>query len=171
MFAAVDLGSNSFRLHVGHYDGTTIRIIKSAREPIRLGAGLDKNGMLTPQAMRVATESLARFATVLAAYQLDSVRVVATNTLRIAGNSADFLPLAEKAIGYPVEIISGEEEGRLIYLGVACALDNPGERRLDETGRQQEGRRGRFAGPAVVPSGCCAVCSLGLGVGRAARAE
>jgi len=130
MFAAVDLGSNSFRLHVGHYDGTTIRIIKSAREPIRLGAGLDKNGMLTPQAMRVATESLARFATVLAAYQLDSVRVVATNTLRIAGNSADFLPLAEKAIGYPVEIISGEEEGRLIYLGVACALDNPGERRL-----------------------------------------
>ncbi|MFL6719077.1 MAG: Ppx/GppA family phosphatase [Burkholderiaceae bacterium] len=130
MFAAVDLGSNSFRLHVGHYDGNTIRIIKSAREPIRLGAGLDENGMLTPQAMRVATESLARFATVLGAYQLDSVRVVATNTLRIAGNSANLLPLAEKAIGYPIEIISGEEEGRLIYLGVACALDNPGERRL-----------------------------------------
>ena len=130
MFAAVDLGSNSFRLHVGHYDGKTIRIIKSAREPIRLGAGLDENGMLTPQAMRVATESLARFASVLGAYQLDSVRVVATNTLRIAGNAAEFLPQAEKAIGYPIEIISGEEEGRLIYLGVACALDNPGERRL-----------------------------------------
>lgn len=130
MFAAVDLGSNSFRLHVGHHDGNTIRIIKSAREPIRLGAGLDEHGMLTPQAMRVATESLARFATVLGAYQLDAVRVVATNTLRIAGNSADFLPMAEKAIGYPIEIISGEEEGRLIYLGVACALDNPGERRL-----------------------------------------
>lgn len=130
MFAAVDLGSNSFRLHVGHYDGKTIRIIKSAREPIRLGAGLDEHGMLTPQAMRVATESLARFAAVLGAYQLDAVRVVATNTLRIAGNSADFLPQAEKAIGYPIEIISGEEEGRLIYLGVACALDNPGERRL-----------------------------------------
>ena len=84
MFAAVDLGSNSFRLHIGHYDGNTIRVIKSARDPIRLGAGLDAEGNLTSQAMRVATESLARFATVLGAYQLDAVRVVATNTLRIA---------------------------------------------------------------------------------------
>jgi exopolyphosphatase / guanosine-5'-triphosphate,3'-diphosphate pyrophosphatase len=130
MFAAVDLGSNSFRLHIGHYDGDAIRIIKSARDPIRLGAGLDANRMLTPQAMQVATESLARFAAVLGAYELDAVRVVATNTMRIAGNAAAFLPKAERAIGYPIEIISGEEEGRLIYLGVACALANPGERRL-----------------------------------------
>jgi len=130
MFAAVDLGSNSFRLHVGHYDGDAIRVIKSARDPIRLGAGLDRDGMLTPQAMRVATESLARFAAVLGAYELDAVRVVATNTLRIARNAAAFLPEAERAIGYPIEIISGEEEGRLIYLGVACSLANPGERRL-----------------------------------------
>ena len=130
MFAAVDLGSNSFRMHIGHYDGNTIRIIKSAREPIRLGAGLDVDGMLTPQAMRVGAECLARFATVLGAYELDAVRVVATNTLRIARNSDAFMPEAEKAIGYPIEIISGEEEGRLIYLGVACSLANPGERRL-----------------------------------------
>ena len=65
MFAAVDLGSNSFRLHIGHYDGNNIRIIKSARDPIRLGAGLDADGNLTLQAMRIAAESLARFATVL----------------------------------------------------------------------------------------------------------
>lgn len=130
MFAAVDLGSNSFRLHIGHYDGSTIRIIKSARDPIRLGAGLDAEGMLTPQAIRIGAESLARFAVVLGAYELDAVRVVATNTLRIAGNPDAFLLEAERAIGYPIEIISGEEEGRLIYLGVACSLANPGERRL-----------------------------------------
>jgi exopolyphosphatase/guanosine-5'-triphosphate,3'-diphosphate pyrophosphatase len=130
MFAAVDLGSNSFRLHIGHHDGDTIRIVKSARDPIRLGAGLDEQSRLTPQAMRVATESLARFGSLLAGYELDAVRVVATNTLRIALNAAEFLPRAERAIGYPVEIISGEEEGRLIYFGVACSLGKPGERRL-----------------------------------------
>jgi exopolyphosphatase/guanosine-5'-triphosphate,3'-diphosphate pyrophosphatase len=130
MFAAVDLGSNSFRLHIGHHDGDTIRVVKSARDPIRLGAGLDAQNRLTPQAIKVATESLARFGTLLAGYELDAVRVVATNTLRIAVNAGDFLPQAERAIGYPVEIISGEEEGRLIYFGVACTLGTPGERRL-----------------------------------------
>jgi exopolyphosphatase/guanosine-5'-triphosphate,3'-diphosphate pyrophosphatase len=104
--------------------------VKSARDPIRLGAGLDARGYLTPQAMRVATESLERFGTLLAGYELDAVRVVATNTLRIAVNAADFLPQAGEAIGHPVEIISGEEEGRLIYFGVACTIGAPGERRL-----------------------------------------
>ena len=130
MFAAVDLGSNSFRLHVAQHDGQTMRVVKSAREPIRLGAGLDARGNLTEAAMHTAIESLARFKTVLASYPLTAVRVVATNTIRIAGNSAAFLPLAEKAIGYPIEIISGEEEGRLIYMGVASTVTTPGERRL-----------------------------------------
>ena len=130
MFAAVDLGSNSFRLHVAQHDGQTMRVVKSAREPIRLGAGLDARGNLTEAAMQIAIESLARFKTVLAGFPLTAVRVVATNTIRIAGNSAAFLPLAEKAIGYPIEIISGEEEGRLIYMGVASTVSTPGERRL-----------------------------------------
>jgi exopolyphosphatase/guanosine-5'-triphosphate,3'-diphosphate pyrophosphatase len=130
MFAAVDLGSNSFRLHIGRHDGDAIRIIKSARDPIRLGAGLDSKGCLTEQAMQAAIDSLARFGVTLRTFPLDAVRVVATNTLRIAKNAAAFLPAAEKAIGYPIEIISGEEEGRLIYMGVASALAVPGERRL-----------------------------------------
>ena len=130
MFAAVDLGSNSFRLHIGKHEGDTIRVVKSARDPIRLAAGLDKNGKLTPQAIAGAVESLARFRTILRDYQLDAVRVVATNTLRVAKNAHEFLPDAERAIGYPVEIISGEEEGRLIYMGVAGALALPDEDRL-----------------------------------------
>jgi exopolyphosphatase/guanosine-5'-triphosphate,3'-diphosphate pyrophosphatase len=130
MLAAVDLGSNSFRLHIGAHDGESIRIIKSAREPIRLGAGLDRNGNLTPQAMQNALACLSRFAEILKSTPLSSVRVVATNTLRIARNAAAFMPLAEKAIGYPIEIISGEEEGRLIYIGVACFQNQYDERRL-----------------------------------------
>ena len=130
MFAAVDLGSNSFRMHIGKHEGDSIRVIKSARDPIRLAAGLDKNGKLTPQAIAGAVESLARFRTILRDYQLDAVRVVATNTLRVAKNAHEFLPDAERAIGYPVEIISGEEEGRLIYMGVAGALALPDEERL-----------------------------------------
>ncbi|MBB3210860.1 exopolyphosphatase/guanosine-5'-triphosphate,3'-diphosphate pyrophosphatase [Herbaspirillum sp. Sphag1AN] len=130
MFAAVDLGSNSFRLHIGRYDGEAIRIVKSARDPIRLAAGLDRDGNLTPQAITSAVDSLARFRTVLRDYQLDAVRVVATNTLRVAKNAQELLPLAERAIGYPIEIISGEEEGRLIYMGVAGSLALPDEERL-----------------------------------------
>jgi exopolyphosphatase/guanosine-5'-triphosphate,3'-diphosphate pyrophosphatase len=130
MFAAVDLGSNSFRLHVGHYDGQAIRIVKSAREPIRLAAGIDSSGNLTPAAMQTALDCLTRFKAILAGFELEAVRVVATSTLRIARNAATFLPSAEKALGQPIEIISGEEEGRLIYMGVACSLGALNDRRL-----------------------------------------
>lgn len=130
MFAAVDLGSNSFRLHIGMYDGERIRIVNTAREPVRLGAGLDADGNLTVQAMKTALDCLGRFSEVLNATQLSAVRVVATNTLRIAKNAQSFIRLAEKAIGYPIEVISGEEEGRLIYMGVASAVDDASERRL-----------------------------------------
>jgi exopolyphosphatase/guanosine-5'-triphosphate,3'-diphosphate pyrophosphatase len=130
MFAALDLGSNSFRLHIGQSDGDSMRIIKSARDPIRLAAGLDETGCLSEKAMQSAIESLERFADILRNYSLDAVRVVATNALRVAKNSTRLLPALEKAIGYPVEIISGEEEGRLIYLGVAISLAGFDERRL-----------------------------------------
>jgi exopolyphosphatase/guanosine-5'-triphosphate,3'-diphosphate pyrophosphatase len=130
MFAAVDLGSNSFRLHIGKYDGDEIRVLKSMREPIRLAAGLDAKGNLTEAAMASALSCLNNFRTALAGYKLDAVRVVATSTMRVAHNSATFLPVAEQALGYPIEIISGEEEGRLIYMGVANSIGNLSERRL-----------------------------------------
>lgn len=130
MYAAVDLGSNSFRLHIGKHDGEAIRVLKSVREPIRLAAGLDKDGNLTPAAQQAAINCLKNFRAVLAAYKLDAVRVVATSAMRVARNAAAFLPEAEQAIGHPIEIISGEEEGRLIYMGVSQAVALPGERRL-----------------------------------------
>ncbi|MYM84460.1 Ppx/GppA family phosphatase [Duganella sp. FT50W] len=130
MYAAVDLGSNSFRLHIGKHDGEAIRVLKSVREPIRLAAGIDKDGNLTPAAQQAALNCLKNFRAVLAAYKLDAVRVVATSAMRVARNVTAFLPEAEQAIGHPIEIISGEEEGRLIYMGVAYAVALPGERRL-----------------------------------------
>jgi len=130
MFAAVDLGSNSFRLHIGKYENGSIQVIKSARDPIRLAAGIDKSGNLTDQASKTAIDSLTRFRAILRDYALDSVRVVATNTLRIAKNAGALLPELERAIGYPVEIISGEEEGRLIYMGVAGVLADAAEERM-----------------------------------------
>ena len=130
MYAAVDLGSNSFRLHVGQHDGESIRVVKSMREPIRLAAGLDADGNLTEAAQQAALNCLRNFRVTLAGCRLEGVRVVATSAMRVAKNSVAFLPAAEEAIGYPIEIISGEEEGRLIYMGVANALAQPAERRL-----------------------------------------
>ena len=130
MFAAVDLGSNSFRLHIGSFDGSAIRVIKSARDPIRLGAGLDAKGNLAPEAIDRALACLSRFKELLDGYKDIEVRCVATNTIRIAKNAAAFLPRAEAALGRPIEVISGEEEGRLIYMGVSNTLAIPAERRL-----------------------------------------
>ena len=95
-----------------------------------LGAGLDAKRHLSPAAVQTAVGCLTRFGQILQATPLSGVRVVATNTVRVARNASSFLPLFETAIGYPIEIISGEEEGRLIYMGVAATLNLPMERRL-----------------------------------------
>lgn len=107
-----------------------MRIVRTARDPVRLAAGLSPDGYLTGAAIEVALRSLSGFAQILGEYRLEAVRVVGTNTLRVARNAAAFLPLAEKALGYPIEVISGEEEGRLVYMGVARALSNAGGQRL-----------------------------------------
>jgi exopolyphosphatase/guanosine-5'-triphosphate,3'-diphosphate pyrophosphatase len=130
MYAAVDLGSNSFRLHIGEPIAGQMHIVRTARDPIRLAAGLGPDGALSAAAMETAVRSLRDFGAILRQHRLAAVRVVATNTMRVATNAEQLLPRLEAAIGYPVEIISGEEEGRLIYMGVSCALARPGEQRL-----------------------------------------
>jgi len=130
MYAAVDLGSNSFRLHIGEAVAGQIHIVRTARDPIRLAAGLGPDSKLSPESMETAVRCLRDFSAILRQHRLDAVRVVATNTLRVARNADLLLPRLEDAIGYPVEIISGEEEGRLIYMGVARAIGRADERRL-----------------------------------------
>lgn len=130
MYAAVDLGSNSFRLHIGEPIAGQIHLVRTARDPIRLAAGLGPGNVLSADAQATAQQTLRDFAAILRQYRLDAVRVVATNTLRVARNAEQVLPLLEEAIGHPIEIISGEEEGRLIYMGVARALGAKPEQRL-----------------------------------------
>ncbi len=121
--AAVDLGSNSFRLEIGQLAGGRYRRLDYVKETVRLGAGLDAEAMLTEAAMQRAFTCLSAFATRLAnvSPELGSARIraVATQTLREARNRDAFLQRARAALGHPIEVISGREEARLIYAGVA----------------------------------------------------
>jgi exopolyphosphatase/guanosine-5'-triphosphate,3'-diphosphate pyrophosphatase len=117
--AAVDIGSNSFRLEIGAVQRGRYRRIDYLKETVRLGAGLDARGRLTEEAMRRGLDCLARFAQRLAGFAPWQVRAVATQTLREAGNRDAFLERARGALGLPIEVISGREEARLIFAGVA----------------------------------------------------
>ena len=128
--AVVDMGSNSFRLEVGRVEGDQIYRLDTWRETLRLGAGLDDKGNLTPEARRAALACLARFAERLRGLSPAAVRAVATNTLRIARNAGTFLPQAERTLGFPIDVITGHEEARLIYVGVAHVLPASPEPRL-----------------------------------------
>ena len=133
VYAAVELGSDSFRLHVASVGHGAMQLLASLDEPIRLGAALGANGCLGPETMRRALACLRDFRARLAPWEPRAVRAVATAALRLACDTPAFLPAAQVALGHPVEVISGEEEGRLIYLGVAGALGDlgdPDERRL-----------------------------------------
>ncbi|MDX1345170.1 MAG: exopolyphosphatase [Sedimenticolaceae bacterium] len=118
--AAIDLGSNSFHMIVARLDEAgTLSVIDRLREPVRLGGGFTKSGKLSKEARDRALECLGRFAERISGFPRGSVRVVGTNTLRIAKNAEKFVRKAEEVLGHPIEIIAGREEARLIYLGVA----------------------------------------------------
>jgi len=120
--AAVDLGSNSFRLEIGRVQGSQIYPLDTWKDTVRFGAGLDADGNIKPESQARALAALARFGERLRGWPSNAVRAVATNTLRVARNAGAFLPEAEKTLGFPIEIVSGREEARLIYLGVSHTL-------------------------------------------------
>ena len=125
LVAAVDLGSNSFRLQVGRVIGNQIYPLDSLKESVRLAAGLNAEKTLDGASQLRALEALSRFGERLRGFVPGAVRAVATNTLRVAKNAPQFLAQAEAALGFPIEVIAGREEARLIYLGVAHTLPNP----------------------------------------------
>lgn len=130
LVAAVDLGSNSFRLQVGRVVDDQIYPLDSLKEPVRLAAGLTAQKILDGPSQLRALEALARFGERLRGFDAGAVRAVATNALRVAKNAPQFLAQAEAALGFPIEIIAGREEARLIYLGVAHSLANPRTQQL-----------------------------------------
>ena len=132
--AAVDLGSNSFRLLICGAQGDELEKLVSLKETVRLAAGLDKSGKLDDAARLRAREALQKFGKTLDEYAPVAVHAVATNTLRVATNADEVLADGARALGYPIEVISGHEEARLIYLGVAHRVPSKDARLVVDIG-------------------------------------
>jgi exopolyphosphatase/guanosine-5'-triphosphate,3'-diphosphate pyrophosphatase len=173
--AAIDLGSNSFRLEIGQVQEGGYRRHLYLKETVRLGAGLDKDGMLTEEAIERGLKCLASFAQTLSTAGPLQVRAVATQTLREARNRDAFLARGEAALGRPIEVVSGREEARLIYTGVAF-LQPPVHSRLviDIGGRSTEMILGSSVTPRVAESfqvGCVSLSMRYFPEGRYTRAS
>jgi len=143
--AAVDLGSNSFHLVIARQGEHDLRILDRRREPVRLAEGLGPGGEIRHEVQERAIACLERFGERLQGIPRHRVRAVGTNTLRLAKRSPTFRDAAREALGHTIEVISGVEEARLIYLGVAHTIPAHRERRLviDIGGGSTELIRGR----------------------------
>jgi exopolyphosphatase/guanosine-5'-triphosphate,3'-diphosphate pyrophosphatase len=170
MLAAVDLGSNSFRLEIGQVVAGHYRRIDYIKETVRLGAGLDADGRLTEDAAQRGLRCLRAFAARLDGFESGQVRAVATQTLREASNRDEFLQRAQGALGFPVEVISGREEARLIFAGVAHLQPSETPRLvIDIGGRSTEMILGRGRQPTAAESfqvGCVSLSMRFFGDGR-----
>ncbi|MBO1927560.1 exopolyphosphatase [Thiomicrorhabdus sp. 6S2-11] len=129
-YAAIDLGSNSFHMIIARQAHGQMQVVDKHKEMVRLRSGLDKKGYLTEEAFESGIACLERFGQRLKGVPLQNIRAVGTNTLRNAKNSREFLAKARQALGSSIQIISGQEEARLIYLGVALGLPKSDEQRL-----------------------------------------
>ena len=135
LIAAIDLGSNSFHMVVAKAHVGEIRILERQGEKVQLAAGIDEQRRLSEESMQRGLDCLKRFAQLINGLPLGAVRIVGTNALREARNRGEFIRRAEQILGHPVEVISGREEARLIYLGVSHTLpDNPGRRLVADIG-------------------------------------
>ncbi len=144
---------------VARYIHGQIVIMDRLREMVRLGAGVEENGRIDKDVAARAFACLERFGQRLRDMHADSVRVVGTNALRRARRKQSFLERAREALGHPIEIISGMEEARLIYSGVAHTVPTEAGRRLvcDIGGgsTRTDHRRGhRAAGARELQMGC-----------------
>ena len=124
--AAVDLGSNSFHMIVCSLKQDKLQVIDRLKETVRLASGLTKEGLIDEATQQRAFLCLEKFAQRVRHFPVGSVRIVGTNTLRMAKNSAQFIAKAEEILNHPIHIISGIEEARLIYLGVTYSLGSSG---------------------------------------------
>lgn len=128
--AAVDLGSNSFRLQVAKVAEDRIYPLDALSEKVRLAAGLTADKYLDEASQERALDCLRRFGERIRGLDRHAVRAVGTNSLRVAKNAAQFVRRAELALGFPIDVVAGREEARLIYLGVVHSLPPSTARRL-----------------------------------------
>ena len=161
LIAAVDMGSNSYHMVVARVEHGEPRVIDRLRETVRMAAGLRADGTLDAEHRARALNCLARFGQRIAGVPSSRVRAVATNTVRRLASPQTFLTAAEASLGHPVEIVSGREEGRLIFLGASHDLPASRESRLviDVGGGSTEFIIGRGFAPMhteSVQAGCIA---------------
>lgn len=133
-FAAVDLGSNSFHMVIARVVDGAMQIIGRLKQRVHLADGLGADNKLSEEAMERGLSCLSLFAERLQGFSPSSVCIVGTHTLRQAQNAADFLKRAEKVIPYPIEIISGNEEARLIFMGVEHTQPEKGRKLVIDIG-------------------------------------
>lgn len=120
--AAIDCGTNSIRLLIADVAGGGLTDVVRRMEIVRLGAGVDRTGMLDPMALERTLEATRRYAAECREKGVERIRYVATSATRDAGNRQDFVAGVREAIGVEPEIISGDEEATLSYLGATLVL-------------------------------------------------
>jgi exopolyphosphatase/guanosine-5'-triphosphate,3'-diphosphate pyrophosphatase len=171
LYAAVDLGSNSFHMLVARREHGELRVIDRIREMVRIAGGLNATGKLDAATRDGALECLARFGQRLADLPPQQIRAVGTQTFRRMADAERFLVVAETALGCPIDIISGREEARLVWLGVTegTAFSRDARLVIDIGGGSTELAAGRERDPAFVESiqfGCVGVTRRAFGKGK-----
>lgn len=135
LIAAIDLGSNSFHMVLAKTDQREIRILERIGEKVQLAAGISDELELQDDAIERGLDCLRRFAQLINGLPQGAVRIVGTSSLRVAHNRQAFIQRAEEILGHDIDVISGREEARLIYLGVSHSLaDAPGKRLVIDIG-------------------------------------
>ncbi|MAI65755.1 MAG: exopolyphosphatase, partial [Alteromonas sp.] len=132
--AALDIGSNSFHLVVARIVADSVQILHRVKQKVRLADGLDDDDILSDEAIARGLSMLKVIAESLKGFEPDSVRIVATHTLRKARNARHFIKAAKEVLPYPIEVISGVEEARLIYSGVAHTNHADGQQLVVDIG-------------------------------------
>jgi exopolyphosphatase/guanosine-5'-triphosphate,3'-diphosphate pyrophosphatase len=126
--AAVDLGTNSIRLLVARFAEGEPQLNQLARDTVitRIGQGVDKTGQLAPEALRRTVRVLDRFCRRARALGAERIHLAATSAVRDASNRDALAQAVEQLTGEPMEVLTGEEEAALAFLGATRGLDHPG---------------------------------------------
>lgn len=133
-FAAIDLGSNSFHMVIARVVDGAMQVLGRLKQRVHLADGLDSNNVLSEEAIQRGLSCLALFAERLQGFSPANVTIVGTHTLRQAVNAEEFLRRAADVIPYPIEVISGHEEARLIFMGVEHTQPEKGRKLVIDIG-------------------------------------
>ncbi|AIX48978.1 MULTISPECIES: exopolyphosphatase [Pantoea] len=133
-FAAIDLGSNSFHMVIARVVDGAMQVLGRLKQRVHLADGLDAQNRLSEEAIVRGLSCLALFAERLQGFSAANVTIVGTHTLRIATNAEEFLQRAAEVIPYPIEVISGNEEARLIFMGVEHTQPEKGRKLVIDIG-------------------------------------